>query len=322
MPHYLGHHELKPLGVIAIGLTPCSLTSENGEAPPFWCGLQYDPSPEGRQRNIEATIERNTKKMAYPNDNFPKYLATAGVSWEGGFMWDSVSILPDRFVQMSTPALKYPRSYPENFRWGGPIPRGPRSNVTHPSWWGNIAQANKPVIMVYEGTVPGLTFINLIVPTIEALASEDVLVVAILGTKGASLPSGVVIPTNARVIDHIPYDDVLEHAKVFVTNGGNGSFQQALLHGVPMVIAGEAQDKAEVAWRADYAGVALNLKTERPTQDAITMGVREILRELRYKSRAEEIREEMQTYNAFEAVAANIEELSATALQLIPQRPG
>lgn len=310
LPTFLGGQGLKPLAVISIGITPYSLTSENGETPPFWKGIQYDPSPEGRQRNVEATLQRN-KNLAHLNDRFSTHLAAAGVSWEGDFFWDSISILPDRFIQMSIPALEYPQSFPENFRWGGPIPRGPPANFTPPTWWDDVIQTSKPVIMVCEGTIPGLTFSNLIQPTMEALVSEDVLVVAILGSKGAALLSDAIIPANARVIDHILYDSVLEHADVFVTNGGNGGFQQALSHGVPMVIAGEAQEKAEVAWRGDYAGVALNLKTERPPQDEIRSAVRKVLTESRFRARAKQIQKEMQTYDAFDIVAANIEELSA-----------
>ncbi len=40
---------------------------------------------------------------------------------------------------------------------------------------------------------------------------------------------------------------------------------QAMTNGVPMVLAGATEDKLEVAMRAEYAGIAVNLRTETPT---------------------------------------------------------
>jgi UDP:flavonoid glycosyltransferase YjiC (YdhE family) len=67
------------------------------------------------------------------------------------------------------------------------------------------------------------------------------------------------VPANARVAEFIPFDDLLPHIDVLVSNGGYGGVQQTLGHGVPMVLAGEAADKAEVTARAAWAGVAINL---------------------------------------------------------------
>jgi UDP:flavonoid glycosyltransferase YjiC (YdhE family) len=43
---------------------------------------------------------------------------------------------------------------------------------------------------------------------------------------------------------------LLPHVDAMVTNGGYGGVQQALAHGVPLVVTGDSEDKPEVAARA------------------------------------------------------------------------
>ena len=82
--------------------------------------------------------------------------------------------------------------------------------------------------MVAQGTME-LDYDLLVMPTIRAFAERpDVLVVAILCTRGATLDSKLAdlpqgrLPPNVHVVDHFPYDAVLEHADVFVSQGGYG----------------------------------------------------------------------------------------------------
>ena len=60
-----------------------------------------------------------------------------------------------------------------------------------------------------------------------------------------------------------------------ITNGGYGGVHHALRHGIPVVVAGESSDKAEVAARVEYTGVGVNLGTAHPTPRAIAAAVRE-----------------------------------------------
>jgi UDP:flavonoid glycosyltransferase YjiC (YdhE family) len=48
-----------------------------------------------------------------------------------------------------------------------------------------------------------------------------------------------------------------------ITNGGYGGVQHALRHGVPVIVAGETADKAEVAARVQYTGAGIDLGTAR-----------------------------------------------------------
>ena len=51
------------------------------------------------------------------------------------------------------------------------------------------------------------------------------------------------LPANARVAGLLPYDQLMPRLSAFVTNGGYGGLNAALAHGVPVVVAGDTEDK-------------------------------------------------------------------------------
>ena len=57
-----------------------------------------------------------------------------------------------------------------------------------------------------------------------------------------------------RVVDYVPFAEIMPYLDVFITNGGYGGVQMALANGVPIVVAGATEDKPEagarVAWVA------------------------------------------------------------------------
>ena len=83
----------------------------------------------------------------------------------------------------------------------------------------------------------------------------------------------------------------MQHVDVFVTNAGFGGVQLALAHGVPILAAGRSEDKAEVAARIAYAGVGIDLRTQRPSTAQLRTGVRQLLAERRYSETADRVPE-------------------------------
>ena len=88
--------------------------------------------------------------------------------------------------------------------------------------------------------------------------------------------------------------------------------QQALAHGVPIVVAGATEEKPEVAARIAWAGVGVRLRAHSPTQARIRAAVRSVLGESRYKHRARAISQEMARYRAPCAGAELLERLAQT----------
>jgi UDP:flavonoid glycosyltransferase YjiC (YdhE family) len=152
----------------------------------------------------------------------------------------------------------------------------------------------EPIIAVTQGTLANHELDQVLQPTFDALADRDDLVV--IGTTGGRSVStlGRALPKNAMVFSYLPWDDVLEHASVFVTNGGYGSVSRALGLGLPIVVAGKGEDKADVAMRVAYAGVGIDLRTDRPTPEALQNAIDAVLKQRSsYKLRAREIADEL-----------------------------
>jgi UDP:flavonoid glycosyltransferase YjiC (YdhE family) len=76
---------------------------------------------------------------------------------------------------------------------------------------------------------------------------------------------------------------------VLVTNGGYGGLHHAMRHGVPIVIAGDSEDKVETSARVQHARVGVNLRTGRPGPDAVRAAVERILDDPRYAANAQRI---------------------------------
>ncbi|WP_373285500.1 glycosyltransferase [Agromyces bauzanensis] len=101
---------------------------------------------------------------------------------------------------------------------------------------------------------------------------------------------------------------------VFVTNAGYGGTQCALSHGVPLVAAGDTEDKPEVSMRAARAGVGVNLRTGTPTADAVRRAIDAVLADRAYRSRAQVLAARIRQYDTFADIEAELEaELEAAA---------
>ncbi|KAF9785650.1 hypothetical protein IL306_004990 [Fusarium sp. DS 682] len=206
------------------------------------------------------------------------------------------------------PSLEYSRSdMPSNVKFAGcATPKTIPSDFVYPSWWDNVKRGDRRIIAMTQGTI-ARNATNLIIPTIKALSDrDDLLVVAILGRRSAFLPDNVTIPSNTRIIDYLPYDILLPHASAFVMNAGYGGFLNGVTNGVPLVLAGETEDKPEIAMRGEWSGVAVNLETGRPTPDMVREGVERVLADGSFKRRVDEIKAENEAMKFFDFIEEQV----------------
>jgi UDP:flavonoid glycosyltransferase YjiC (YdhE family) len=198
--------------------------------------------------------------------------------------------LADRFLQLSVPGFEYPRSdLPAQVRFVGPPPAHDAiRNQTPPPWWPELLAARhcgRPVVHVTQGTVDTSDLTRLIGPTLRALADEDVFVVVTTGGRDpAHIPGG--LPANARAATYVPYADLLPHLDLAITNGGFGGAQLLLTHGIPLIVAGDTEDKPEVAGRVAASGAGINLRTGTPSAPALAAAVEAILHDPTYRRQA------------------------------------
>ena len=89
------------------------------------------------------------------------------------------------------------------------------------------------------------------------------------------------------------------------------AYERALAEGVPVVAAGTTEDKLEVNARVAYAGVGINLRTDRPEPAVIRSAVRRVLTDPTYARRARGLAAEIAAAGRERQAATLLEELAA-----------
>jgi MGT family glycosyltransferase len=274
------------------------------DVPPFGLGVLPDYSPLGKVRNRALHFLAN--RVVFRDVN--RFLAAT---------YRQVGLEPEPFapvaspmlyLQPSVPAFEYPRGdLIPSAHFIGPLLPHFGGQFDPPPWWGEVTGGARPVVLVTQGTV-ATDPTELIWPTLRALAGEDVLVVATTGGKNLDGAP----PANARVAPFIPFTELLPHVAAMVTNGGYGGATIALANGVPLICAGTTEDKPEVGNRVAYAGVGLNLKTNRPSEAQLRAAVRRLLADDRFRANARHLQAEFARHDAPAEAADLLERLAAT----------
>lgn len=283
--------------VVVLGIFP--LGARSVDTAPFGLGVTPMRGPFGRVRNAflrlvaERVIFGGVQKEA-------DAMAREAVGRDlGGFVLDWAG-RADAYVQFSVPAFEYPRSdLPASVHFAGPLPAA-AATVPLPEWWSDL-DGRRPVIHVSQGTIANADFGQLVLPTIAGLAATDALVVVSTGGRPVdALPAE--LPANVRVAEYLPYDRLLPEVDVFVTNGGFGGVQQALAQGVPLVVAGQTEDKVEVSARVGWTGVGINLRTNAPKPGQVAEAVHRVLVEPAFRDGARQVGEAMRAADAWQTL--------------------
>ncbi|WP_348787443.1 nucleotide disphospho-sugar-binding domain-containing protein [Leifsonia sp. NPDC080035] len=267
--------------VLNLGIVPLGLKSR--DTAPFGLGIPPRPGPLGRTRNAALTVVAERVVFAPVQRAARRVGAEAGTGLDGFVLdWPSHA---DGVVQFTVPEFEYPRMdvrVPLHFV--GPVSRTQASDAPLPAWWGDLDDG-RPIVHVTQGTVANRDFGELVLPTIRALAGEDVWVVASTGGREVSVLDAD-LPANARVAPYLPYDRLLPRTSAYVTNGGYGGIHYAMEHGVPIVVAGTTEDKTEVSARVAWSGVGVALGTNHPQPAQIATAVRTVLGSPAYAERS------------------------------------
>lgn len=318
LPLLLGEHRQRP-AVLAYTTTPLLISSR--DTAPGGLGLAPSATSLGRLRNRALTLFTHRVLLRRSQRAANWQLRRLGTGPLPMSILDS-GLLADRYVVPTVSEFDYPRSdLPDNVRYVGAVSPAPAPDHPLPPWWREL-DGNRPVIHVTQGTVDIADLGRLIEPTIEALGGQDVIVVV---TTGGRSPSdlNVTIPANTYVADFIPHDVLLPKVDVLVTNGGYGAVQQALAAGVPLVVAGDTEDKPEVAARVAWSGAGINLRTGRPSARAIRAAVRTILNDRRYLHHARRLEVAFARRDGVAEIAALVDEAVAArrAVSAAPTQP-
>lgn len=281
--------------ILALGVTPLSYASP-GLAP---YGMGMAPATNAVERVKYRLLDVAARRIVFRPT---QQAGVAAVHQAGGSLVGSVMDLAtrfDAFLQTGPEGLEYPRSdLPSTVRFVGTLPQPPSADPM-PTWWRDLDGA-RPVVHVTQGTIDNADPSRVILPALEALASRDVLVIATGG--GRDVAGWGPLPDNARAAPYLPYGELLPRTDLLITNGGYGAVQSAVAHGIPVIVAGDTEEKPEVAARVAWSRVGLDLKTGRPSADAIGRAVDTVLADPSFRARARQLSEQAGARRPFDTI--------------------
>ncbi len=300
--HLLGHAPEDRPGLVVGSHVPLPL--ESLDTAPYGMGLTPIPVLNRARNRVLYTLAHRLLRKANAladrdhQDLFGRPYGHPVMDWIAH---------ADAIAQFSISQFEYPRSdAPAHLHFIGPL-HGPGSPISAPDWWHEL-DGGRPVVHVTQGTIANKDFGQLIGPTLEGLADEDLLVVVTTG--GRPLDSLPPLPSNARAASYLSYDDLLPKTDVVVTNGGYGGVQLALRHGLPLVVSGGQEDKPEVGARVAWTGVGVRFKEERPSPQAIRKAVHEVLVDDRYRLAAGDMSKGMAQAPGLDGLAQIIDDIT------------
>lgn len=178
-------------------------------------------------------------------------------------------------VQASLPQMELPIPPAEQSRVAciGPLLPSPMPNMPKAP----ILPTGKPIVLVTQGTL-ATDPSAVILPTMEALEDEPVHVLATCKRNAKT--------ANAECIPWVPFHEVLPRVACVVSGAGFATMQWCAAAGVPMVQAGQTEDKPAVGARVDWSGIGKNLCEQVLTPDVIRQAVGEVLSNPRYREQA------------------------------------
>jgi UDP:flavonoid glycosyltransferase YjiC (YdhE family) len=279
-------HELAGTPWISVGISPLPVPSR--DTAPFGTALPPSAGPVGRLRNRLLYTVMDRVILRDVGRHWQAIRAGIGLPPPTASAFATIS--PTLHLQNGVAEFEYPRSdLPPQVRFVGSLADAAGSSFVPPPWWDEVTSGRRPVVHVTQGTVANDDVHALLTRTMRVLATEDVLVVATTGGPDPAVLGP--LPANARAAAFVPHSELLPHTSLMITNGGFGGVQVALAHGVPLVVAGETEDKPEVAARVAWTGAGVRLRRASPRDDDLRAAALRVLRGPAFATAAARLRD-------------------------------
>jgi UDP:flavonoid glycosyltransferase YjiC (YdhE family) len=277
LPMLLGPREKRP-AIVHLGISVLNIGS----------GKNVPARPGVEQKDLDHERERRERLLLKPVQAiFNTTLTKIGSRPLPCPLFESMSTLPDLYLHPGIRSFEYPdESSTSPVQFIGPLPS--RKQHVLPDWWHELDQT-KRLVLITQGTVANRDLGQLVGPALVGLAEEKdlILLVTTGGQPIESIP--VPIPANARVVEFLPYDLILQSVDLLITNGGYGTVNMALSYGVPIVSAGLTEDKEEVSAHVEWAGIGIDLRTNQADPEAVRTAARKVLDKPVYRERSKKL---------------------------------
>ncbi|MCH0566878.1 MULTISPECIES: glycosyltransferase [unclassified Streptomyces] len=280
---------------------------------PLGYGLAPSSSRLGRLRNRLLALTGDHLTLRSLRKHADTVRAEAGLRRMDAHAMENIARRPDMYLVGTIEAFEFPRcDLLKGTHFVGPLGLAPPDTAFRPPAWKDELGHGRKAVLVTQGTVAN-DVERLLVPTIRALADMPMLVVVTTGNHQLDTATTGSLPDNTRVERFVPYHWLLPHIDVMVTNGGFNGVNAALAAGVPLVVAGASEEKADVAARVKWTGAGITLGRRPPTSKRIRGAVGAVLSESRYREAAARLREEHLGHDGPRRAAELIEELIDTS---------
>ena len=295
LPMLVGPRDKRP-AIAHLGITVVNIGS--GKNTP----MRRDETPEQHEAELQL-LERFILQPVQQAVNAA--LASLGHPALPCPVLEAMTELPDLYLHPGIESFEYPDSDSKVKYIGALPPTACQPNL--PEWWQEIDRTNR-LVLVTQGTIANRDFGQVIAPALVALGGrEDVtLIVTTGGQPVESIP--VAIPSNARVASFLPYARIMPEIDLLITNGGYGTVNMAISHGIPIISAGLTEDKEEVSAHVQWSGAGIDLRTNEATPEAIRDAVDEIFTQPRYRERAQQLSLEFASHDVEAELLSLIEE--------------
>jgi UDP:flavonoid glycosyltransferase YjiC (YdhE family) len=274
--------------------------------PPNFAGMKPARTALGRLAHRGMRAVMDNMSMSDATADFNTALAAHGLSSVEGPLLDVTYRSPDLVFASSVPGFAYPRRRPNpKVKFvGALLPH--KAAIAQPFVQAGRFAKHEHVILISQGTVDNKDPHKLIVPALDALKDMDALLVVATGHSKTDELRQQFPQENIVIEDFVDFDVILDHADVFVTNGGYGSTLLSLSHGVPIVAAGVREGKNDVNAHVDYFGAGIDLRTEKPKPKDIRRAVERVLNEPQWKQNAARLCDEFETYRPYELIETSL----------------
>jgi MGT family glycosyltransferase len=245
--------------------------------------MRPDETPEQR----EAERQLRERLMLHPAQQAVNaVLASLGYPALPCPILEAMTALPDLYLHPGIESFEYPDSN-SKVQYIGALPT-PAGQPTLPQWWQHLDRT-KRLVLVTQGTIANRDFSQVIAPALVALGGRDdvTIIVTTGGQPAEAIP--VAIPANARITSFLPYAQIMPEIDLLITNGGYGTVNMAISHGIPIISAGLTEDKEEVSAHVQWSGAGIDLRTNHAAPEAIRQAVDEIFTQPGYRERAQQL---------------------------------
>jgi zeaxanthin glucosyltransferase len=265
-----------------------------------------------RRGLVWASLAPTQMELARPFRDLPRVeqwidgrLAAAGEAVLGTAPQHDPRFSPHLVIDFTTPELTGRHDPPAHVAPVGPAV-GTRPAVPDFPW--SVLDPERRLVLVTIGTVAtdlGRDFFDRVVRALEPLADR---VQAVVNTAPALVPDP---PPHVLVAPRAPVLELLPRVDAMICHGGMSTTCEALLSGVPLVVAPIKYDHPIVAEQVAAAGAGQRRDFDRATAAQFTESLEAVLDDPAYRASAERIGASFAAAGGAEAAAERLERLAA-----------